>query len=151
MDTLVACPKCEVINRVGLVRADQARPVCGRCKTELPVHHGVQALSAATLRALTQKSSRPVVVDFWAPWCGPCLAFAPVYQQAAREFAGRMVLTKLDTEANPAAGEAYHIRGIPTLAVFVNGLEVGRQSGAMPLPALIDYLKRFEGASQVKS
>lgn len=148
MDTLVVCPKCEAVNRVGLVRADQAKPICGRCQTALPLHQGVQELSATTLRVLVQKSSRPVVVDFWAPWCGPCRAFAPTYQQAASELAGRMVLAKLNTEENPIAGDTYHIRGIPTLVVFVNGIEAGRQSGAMPLRTLIDYLNRFEGGSK---
>ncbi len=135
------------MNRVGLVRADQAQPICGRCKAELPLHDGVQDLNASSLRVLIQKSSRPVVVDFWAPWCGPCLAFAPTFKQAARELAGKMVLTKLNTEGNPTVGDAYRIRGIPTLVVFVNGTEVGRESGAMPLPTLINYLKRFEGES----
>ena len=135
---------------MGLARADQSRPICGQCKTGLPIHDGVQKLSATTLHVLTQKASRPAVVDFWAPCCGPRLAFAPTYQQAARELAGRVVLTKLNTAANPDVSGVYQIRGIPTLAVFVNGAEAGRQSGAMPLPALIDYLKRFEGTSKVK-
>lgn len=147
MDTLVVCPKCEAVNRVGLPRADQSQAVCGRCKTELPLQGGVQELSQSTLNILMNKSSRPVVVDFWAPWCGPCRSFAPVYQQAALDLAGKMVLTKLNTEAYPAAGDIYHIKGIPTLVVFVNASEVGRQSGAMPLPSLIEFLKRFHGRS----
>lgn len=145
MDTLVVCPKCEAMNRVGLSRANQSQAICGRCKTELPLHEGLQELSISTLNVLIKKSSRPVVVDFWAPWCGPCRSFAPTYKQAALELAGKMVLTKLNTEANPAAGDAFHIKGIPTLAVFVNGAEVARESGAMPLPTLINFLKRFDG------
>ena len=147
MDTLVVCPKCEALNRVRLVRADQSQAVCGSCKTQLPLQGGVQELSQSTLNILMNKSSRPVVVDFWAPWCGPCRTFAPTYQQAALELAGKMVLTKLNTEANPAAGGAYHIKGIPTLVVFVNGAEAARQSGAMSLPSLIEFLKRFHGRS----
>lgn len=141
MDTLSVCPKCESLNRVDLTRS--AKPVCGRCQAELPIHDGIEDLNTRTLNALIHKSSRPVVVDFWAPWCGPCRAFAPNYVQAAREMAGKLVLTKLNTEENPDAGAAYQIRGIPTLMVFVNGAEVDRQSGAMPLPMLMDYLKRW--------
>ena len=143
MDTLVVCPKCKAVNRVGLLHADQAQPICGKCKTELTVHEGVQELTAATLTVLVKKSSRPVVIDFWAPWCGPCRSFAPVYQKVARELAGKFVLAKLNTEAFPAAGDSFQIKGIPTMVVFKNGVEVARQSGAMPLPALMSYLKQF--------
>jgi thioredoxin 2 len=144
MDTLAICPSCEALNRVPLARAEQAQPVCGRCKTELPLHDGIQEVNGSSLGVLIKKSSRPVVVDFWAPWCGPCRAFAPTYQQAARELAGKMVLAKLNTEAHPIAGDTYQIRGIPTLAVFVNGVEVDRRSGAMPLPSLRAYLRQFD-------
>ena len=143
LDTLVVCPKCEAMNRVELVRADQSQPICGRCKTELPLHEGVQEVSVATLRVLTQKSARPVVVDFWAPWCGPCRTFSPIFQKAARELAGKFVLAKLNTEAAPLANESFKIRGIPTMIVFKRGAEVDRQSGAMPLPSLLSYLNKF--------
>ena len=143
MDTLVVCPKCESMNRVELGRADRSQPVCGSCKTELPIHDGVQELSESTLRVLITKSSRPVVVDFWAPWCGPCKSFAPTYQKAAREVAGKVVLAKLNTETNPSVSSSFLIKGIPTMIVFKNGTEAGRQSGAVPLPALLNYLKQY--------
>lgn len=144
MNTLVVCPKCEAINRVGLARAAQSEARCGQCKTKLPFHGGLQDLTSSTLNVLVKKSSIPVVVDFWAPWCGPCLSFAPTFKRAAIELAGKMVFTKLNTEENSAAGEAHHIKGIPALVVFVNGAEVARQSGAMPFASLIEFLKRFD-------
>ncbi len=143
MNTLIVCPKCEKLNRVSLEKAASANPVCGNCKAELPLHGGVQAISQMALSKLIRASELPVIVDFWAEWCGPCKAFAPVFSNAAREFGGRIVFTKLDTEKFPQAGNAFQIRGIPTLIVFKNGLEVDRRSGAMPLPMFQEYLSRL--------
>lgn len=144
MNTLVVCPTCEKMNRVALDRASTASPVCGNCKTELPLHDGVQDISATALGKLIRTSDRPLVVDFWAAWCGPCKAFAPTFKMAARELGGQMIFAKLNTETFPQAGQTYQIRGIPTLIVFKNGVEVDRQSGAMPLPMLREYLTRWK-------
>ena len=144
MNALVVCPKCEKLNRVPLDRAlAGARPVCGECKSDLPFHDGVQDLNASTLAKLIRVADRPVVVDFWASWCGPCKAFAPTFQRAARELADRFVFAKLDTEAQPSAAGAHGIRGIPTLIVFSRGAEVDRRSGAIPYPTFVEYLGRF--------
>jgi thioredoxin 2 len=143
MDTLVACPRCSKLNRVLLQPHGKDAPVCGHCKTELPVHSGVQDLEGKTLSTLIQKSSRPLVVDFWAPWCGPCRAFAPTFIQAAHENGGKMVFAKLNTEADQASGALYKVRSIPTLVVFNDGIEVGRASGALPLPELHQFLNRW--------
>lgn len=143
MNTLVVCPNCEKLNRVPLDEAQNKRPVCGSCKAELSLHDGVQDVSGAGLSKLIRSADRPVVVDFWAEWCGPCKAFAPTFKQAAKEFGGQVIFAKLDTEKHDLAAQSFHIRGIPTLIVFKDGVEVDRQSGAMPLPMLMQYLGRW--------
>ncbi len=143
--TYTICPSCEKVNRVPVEAPDSRKPVCGSCKTELPVSHGITETGARGLRALSANSPLPVVVDFWAPWCGPCRVFEPTFKQAAQQLAGRAVFVKVNTEADPAAGQAYQIRGIPTLLVLRNGAEQARQSGAMPLPMLLQWLQPLAG------
>ena len=143
MNTLVVCPKCDALNRVALDKAAGAAPICGACKAELPFHDGVQDLSAKALNKLLRSADRPIVVDFWAPWCGPCRSFAPTFQSVARELGAKIIFVKLNTEAFPDAGQLFSIRGIPTLIVFEKGKEVDRQSGAMPLQTLKEYLSRW--------
>ncbi len=144
MNTLVVCPSCEKLNRVALDRGDHKVPVCGHCKAELPVHDGVQDTSADALNKLVRVADRPVVVDYWAEWCGPCKAFAPTFKMAAKELGANFIFAKLDTEKYPQASQAFQIRGIPTLIVFKDGKEVDRKSGAMPLPMLKEYLSRWK-------
>ncbi len=143
MDTVVVCPQCEAANRVDLAHAASAKPSCGRCKSELPIHGGVQELSGTTLGLLLKKTSKPVIVDFWAQWCVPCRAFAPIYEKVARLMSDRFVFTKLDTGTHPLAGSAYQVRGVPTLIVFQNGQELDRQTGAMNEPMFTQYLQRW--------
>ena len=124
------CPQCQARNRVA--ESDLAKEVnCGRCKAGLLPQQPV-VLTDASFQRYVAGTELPVVVDYWAPWCGPCRMMAPQFEQAAQAMQGRAVFAKLDTEANPRTGAAQGILSIPTLAVFVGGREVARQSGAMP-------------------
>ena len=132
------------MNRVPLAASLKAMPICGSCKTNLPIHDGVQDLTSSALSKLVRVADRPLVVDFWAEWCGPCKSFAPTYKSAAGVLGGAFIFAKLDTEKFPDAAQKFQIRGIPTLIVFRNGSEVDRQSGAMPLPMFMEYLGRWK-------
>jgi thioredoxin 2 len=109
-----------------------AQAVCGKCKKTIPFHQCVSDTDDEGLRKLISQSSLPLVVDFWAPWCGPCRGFAPTYELASGEFQGRVVFAKVNTENFPAVSDQLQIRGIPTLIVFKNGKEFQRISGALP-------------------
>ncbi len=137
MPVLLPCPNCNSINRIPEERV-RDRPKCGQCAAPLVDGKPVE-LNAGNFAKMTTKSDLPVVVDFWAPWCGPCKMMAPAFSEAAQTFAGRAVLAKLNTEDVPAIGGQYNIRSIPTLVVFRAGREVARQSGAMDA----GNLKRF--------
>jgi len=132
------CRACGAMNRIALV-APGREPICGRCKADLDATGAPAEVDLAGLERAVAASPVPVLVDFWAPWCAPCRAFAPVLDRYAREQAGRLLVLKLDTEAHPAAGGRYGIQAIPTLAAFRGGREVDRVSGALPL----DDLRRF--------
>jgi thioredoxin 2 len=136
------CPRCGAMNRIALLVPGR-QAVCGRCKADLDTSGVAGHVDLAALEAAVESSPAPVLVDFWAPWCAPCRAFAPVLERFAREEAGRIVVLKLDTEAHPAAGARFGVQAIPTLAVFRGGREVERVSGALPL----DELRRFVAAS----
>lgn len=144
MNTMFVCPKCEKLNRVPLKQIPALQPICGSCKTDLPIHDGLQDVSDSGLSKLIRSADGLVIVDFWAEWCGPCKAFAPTFKAAARELSDHFIFAKLNTEAHPLAAQTFRIRGIPTLILFKNGAEVDRQSGAMSLPMLMEYLGRWK-------
>ncbi|MCJ0825515.1 thioredoxin TrxC [Luteimonas sp. 50] len=136
---LVACPHCQSLNRVPAGRLD-ARPDCGRCHQPLFTGQPL-ALDAPGFTAHVERGQLPVLVDFWAPWCGPCRMMAPQFEQAAAQLEPRVRLAKVDTEAQPALGNRFGIRSIPTLALFHHGRELARQAGAMGAADIVRWTR----------
>jgi thioredoxin 2 len=138
-EATVACPFCDTLNRVDLSRIGQ-HPKCGKCGKPILLDRPI-AVSDANFAKVTTDTTVPVVVDFYADWCGPCKIMAPLLDDVAHRRAGELLVVKLDTDKNPVTGQRFGIRGIPTLIAFRNGKEVARRVGAVPPAELEAFLK----------
>ncbi len=141
---VVRCPSCGAKNRVDPAKTAQGdRPICGQCKTNLPVDSKPIVVTDENFSSEVERSPLPILLDLWAPWCGPCRIIAPVLEELASELAGRMRIAKLNVDENTTTASRFNIRGIPTLLVLKDGKEVDRIVGVMPKADLKQRLERL--------
>src|SRR5262245_13247976 len=140
---LIRCPSCGAMNRVPMDKvAPHLQPVCGRCKTVLAVDAKPLIVTDATFAADVERSPIPVLLDMWAPWCGPCRTIAPMIEQLAKEMAGRVRVAKLNVDENPNTASRFRVMSIPTLLVLRGGQELERMVGVQPKNEIIKRLER---------
>ena len=135
----IVCPHCDGVNRLPAAKLGE-QPVCGKCKQPLFDAHPAE-LGGSNFALHISRNDIPVLVDFWAPWCGPCKMMAPAFVQAAKQLEPGMRLAKLNTEEAREIGARYNIRSIPTLALFAGGKELARQAGAMDTAGIVGWAR----------
>jgi len=141
---LIRCPNCGATNRVRCAKlAAGLRPVCGSCKTPLPIEVKPVTVTDSTFAAEVEQSPVPVLLDLWAAWCGPCKVLEPVIEELASELAGRVRVAKLNVDENPATASRFGVRSIPTLLALKNGREVDRIVGVRPKAEIAQRLERL--------
>src|SRR5258706_4689704 len=147
--SIITCPNCGAKNRVDERRAQSLQPVCANCKTPLPLSSAATAdskpltVTDATFASAVMNADRPVLVDAWAPWCGPCRMVAPIIDQLATESAGKYVVAKLNTDENPRISSQSKIDAIPTLLIFNRGQLVDRLVGLQPKQAIAARMQQI--------
>jgi thioredoxin 2 len=142
---IMTCPSCAQRNRVAF-SARESR--CGRCKTPLTAaSEPIEVSDSASFDALVRDARLPIVIDFWAPWCGPCRMVAPEIARVAASNAGRFIVVKVNTDALPELGERFRIRSIPTMTVMAEGKEVARTTGARPAPEIESFVTGAVGVA----
>ena len=140
---LISCSACGTTNRVPLDKLEQgSQPVCGKCKASLPVDIRPLTVTDATFSADVERSPVPVLMDAWAPWCGPCRMIAPMIEELAKEMAGRVRVAKLNVDENPQTAARFDLRSIPTLLVLKGGREIDRLVGVQPKQEVARRLER---------
>lgn len=142
---LIPCPECSATNRVLAEKAKQGEAVCGRCKTRLSLSVAPVTVTDANFASAVERSPMPVLVDFWAAWCGPCRMIAPVIEQLAQELAGRVRVAKLNIDENQMIAARYNVQSIPTLLIFQNGEIKDRIVGALPKAEIVRRLQTVVG------
>jgi thioredoxin 2 len=141
---MIRCAACGAVNRVPLEKVQAGRvPVCGRCKKPLSVHPHPLVVTDATFEEEVERSPLPVLLDMWAPWCGPCRMVAPIVEDLARELAGRLRVAKLNVDDNPVTSSRFRIQSIPALLVLQGGREIDRIIGAQPKAEILRRLQRI--------
>jgi thioredoxin len=148
LTSIATCPKCGAKNRINERAAETRQPICGRCGAKLSSSadstHPIEITDATFEQVLAEAGNRPVLVDCWAAWCGPCRMLAPTIEALAREANGKWVIAKLDTDQNPQTASRFNISSIPTLLIFKNGKLVDQLVGLQPKPAITARLARHE-------
>lgn len=140
---LISCTKCGAANRVPQDKLESGlMPVCGRCKAPLSIDPHPLSVTDATFPAEVEQSPLPVLVDMWAPWCGPCRMVAPVVEQLAAELAGKVRVAKVNVDENPVTSMRFRIQSIPALLIFKDGKEIDRMVGAQPKSEIARRLQR---------
>jgi thioredoxin 2 len=143
---MIRCPNCGAVNRVPRDKIEAGlSPACGKCHQRLPAHSKPVTVTDATFSVEVERSPIPVVLDVWAPWCGPCRMLAPTLDQLASEMAGKVKFAKLNSDENPGTAARFNVTGLPTLLVLKGGQTVDRMVGLLPKNEIARRLQRVAG------